>query len=104
MFSLTHSTKVYCAKDPLDMRKQIDDMALIVQEKLELDPFSQHLFLFRNKTKDKIKALWWHNNGFIAIYKRLEKGCFNWPQCEVGTASLIQRQSSWLFEGQTIKV
>ena len=103
MLNLTQHTKIYCAKEPLDMRRQIDGMALIVQEKLTLDPFSQHLFLFRNKAKDKVKALYWHGNGFIALYKRLEKGCFNWPQCNAGTVCVTQSQLNGLLKAHSVE-
>ena len=51
MFSLDAHTRVYIAPDPLDFRKQIDGVALAVQETLQLDPFSSHLFVFRNRQK-----------------------------------------------------
>lgn len=77
MLSLDTHTRVYIAADPLDFRKQIDGLALAVQETLELDPFSAHLFVFTNRTRDKLKLLYWHHNGYGLLYKRLEKGRFH---------------------------
>ena len=79
MLSFDAHTRVYIAAEPLDFRKQIDGLALAVQETLQLDPFSAHLFVFTNRTRDKLKLLYWHHNGYVLLYKRLKKGRFQWP-------------------------
>ena len=70
--NLDAHTKVYVGAEPVDFRKQIDGVALCVQEVLSLDPYSPSLFLFRNRIGDKVKLLYWHHNGFVLLYKRLE--------------------------------
>lgn len=79
MFNVDAHTRVYISGAPLDFRRQIDGLALAVQETLELDPLSSHLFVFTNRLHDKLKLLYWHHNGFILVYKRLEKNTFCWP-------------------------
>lgn len=79
MFSIDSHTRVYIASEPIDFRKQIDGIALIVQDVLQLDPFSAHLFVFKNRRADKLKLLYWHHNGYVLLYKRLERGTFVWP-------------------------
>jgi transposase len=79
MLNLSDQTQVYLARDPVDMRKQIDGLVLIVQEAFDLDPFDSAHFAFCNRQRDKIKVVYWHNNGFCLLYKRLEKGRF---QCK----------------------
>jgi len=54
MFSLDAHTQVYLGVEPIDFRKQIDGVALCVQESLELNPYSTHLFVFRNRSNDKL--------------------------------------------------
>jgi transposase len=71
MLSLSDQTQVYLARDPVDMRKQIDGLVLIVQEAFDLDPFDSALFAFCNRQRDKVKVVYWHNNGFCLLYKRL---------------------------------
>ncbi|MGH2319788.1 IS66 family insertion sequence element accessory protein TnpB [Planococcus sp. SE5232] len=71
--------RVYLAARPTDLRKSIDGLAVIVQELFQLDPFSNALFVFCNRKKDKLKILFWDHNGFWLYYRRLEKGLFDWP-------------------------
>jgi len=100
MLSIDTRTRVYIAREPVDFRKQIDGLALIVQETLGLDPFSSHLFVFTNRTRDKLKLLYWHRNGYILLYKRLEKGRFVWPKLnDQGVLCLGMRELNALLEG-----
>lgn len=59
-----------------DLRRGIDGLASIVQQQFELDPFSNTLFLFCGRRRDRIKALYWEGDGFVLLYKRLESGSF----------------------------
>lgn len=92
--------QVYLARDSIDMRKSIDGLAAIVQESFLLDPFSSSLFVFCNKSKNKIKVLQWEDNGFWLYYKRLEKGTFNWPKDnKTSTIKVEMRTFGWLLDG-----
>ena len=53
-----------------DLRRGIDGLAGIVQEQFQLDAFDDTLFLFCGRRSDRIKGLYWDNNGFILLYKR----------------------------------
>ncbi|WP_279380575.1 IS66 family insertion sequence element accessory protein TnpB [Caldicoprobacter guelmensis] len=57
MLGLVSTQKVYLACGSTDMRKSIDSLAAIIQQSFELDPFSSALFVFCNKSRDKIKIL-----------------------------------------------
>ncbi|MBD1371039.1 IS66 family insertion sequence element accessory protein TnpB [Hazenella sp. IB182357] len=70
---------VYLAKGSTDLRKSIDGLAVLVQERFNLDPFSPSLFVFCNRKRDKLKILQWEHNGFWLHYRRLERGTFLWP-------------------------
>lgn len=70
---------VYLYTEFVDMRKSIDGLATLVEQEVGLSPFSQTIFVFCNRKRDKIKLLLWENNGFILWYKRLEKFRFKWP-------------------------
>lgn len=52
---------------------------MLVEHVLRQDPFSGHLFIFRNKNATRIKIMYWDRNGFAIWYKRMEKGRFQFP-------------------------
>lgn len=60
------------------MRKGIDGLSALTQNKIAGDPLSGHLFCFFNKRSDKVKILYWDRGGFCLFHKRLEKGRFHW--------------------------
>ena len=99
MIDLNHSLPVYLARDPVDFRRQIDGLSLHVQEVLALNPFAPHLFVFRNRGGDKLKVLYWHGNGFCLLYKRLDKGRFNWPDMQDNVHQCTLRELQWLLDG-----
>ena len=104
---LSHNlrNRVYLAAGVTDMRKSIDGLALIVSEVMELDPFSESLFVFCNRGRNKLKILHWQTNGFWLYYRRLEKGQFNWPKAghPVQPIILTQRELNWLLDGLPIE-
>ena len=51
--------RVYLCREPVDMRKQIDGLAGLVEHALKHDPFSGHLFVFRGRQGDLVKVIWW---------------------------------------------
>ncbi|MEJ2406127.1 MAG: IS66 family insertion sequence element accessory protein TnpB [Candidatus Thiodiazotropha sp.] len=73
-------TQVYLYADPVDMRKSIDGLLHLVVQELALSPMTDALFVFCNRSRDKIKMLYWERNGFIVWYKRLEKQRFSLAQ------------------------
>ena len=103
MIDLTPHTKVYLAREPLDMRRQIDGLALEVQEVLCHNPMSAHVFVFRNLRGDRLKGLYWDTNGFVLFYKRIERGRFQWPKAEADTVEVGLRELRWLLEGQSLE-
>lgn len=74
-----HAPLIYLYRDPVDMRKGMDGLALIVIEQMQLGVMDASLFVFINKGRDKIKLLLWENNGFWVLYKKLVKQRFKWP-------------------------
>ena len=71
--------RIYLACGVTDMRKQINGLCVIVQESFQLDPFDAALFVFCNRSRDRLKILEWDGDGFWLYLKRLEKGHFQWP-------------------------
>lgn len=70
------AARIFVCTKPADLRKSFDGLSGMVQEFLEQDPLSGHLFLFFNKRRDRAKILLWDRDGFLLVYKRLEAGTF----------------------------
>ena len=81
------------------MRKGMDGLSTLVQEQLGHNPCSGALFIFRSRSGDRIKVLWYSEQGFCLFAKRLERGRFVWPLSEGGTVHLSPAQLSMLLEG-----
>lgn len=90
---------VYLCRDIVDFRKGINGLAVLVEETLQLDPFSEHLFVFCNRRHNRIKILYWERNGFCLWQKRLEKDRFAWPRDDEALVTLTGKQLNWLLDG-----
>ncbi|MBB5695920.1 IS66 family insertion sequence element accessory protein TnpB [Muricoccus pecuniae] len=100
MLALPAGARVHLALGTTDMRKGFDGLAAQVQTVLKEDPFSGHLFLFRGRRGDMVKALWWDGQGLVLLSKRLEKGRFIWPTiAREGAVTLTTAQLAMLLEG-----
>jgi transposase len=71
--------RIWLANEPLDMRRGFDRLAEHVRVILAQDPMSGHLFVFRNRSAERLKILWWDRDGYVIFYKRLERGTFQFP-------------------------
>ena len=89
---------VYLYSEPVDMRKSINGLSVLVEQEMALSPSMEALFVFCNRGRDKIKLLCWERNGFIVWYKRLEKQRFRWPRTGE-TISLTGKELNWLLDG-----
>ena len=100
MLTLNKSLKIYLSLEPVDIRKSINGLSLIVLEDLSHNPQDLALYIFYNKARNKIKCLMWDRNGFVLIYKRLEKGRFQFSSTpSEGIYELSHRQLAWLLAG-----
>src|SRR5437764_13507981 len=79
MLSFPPAVRIWLATQATDMRKSFDTLAEQVRQHLQGDPLSGHVFVFRNKRSDRVKLLYWDEDGFVIVYKRLEQGPFRWP-------------------------
>ncbi|MGE4169076.1 MAG: IS66 family insertion sequence element accessory protein TnpB [Candidatus Babeliales bacterium] len=78
MIQITPHMRIFIALEDIDFRKGIDGLAAACRQKLEQDPFSGVLFLFRNRKRNTLKILIYDGQGFWLCTKRLSKGKFQW--------------------------
>jgi transposase len=96
------SARVFVAVGNTDMRKSINGLSILVEQAMDLNPFSGDLFVFCNRLRTIIKILYWDRNGFCLWHKRLEKDRFKWPQSIDEVVAIDQRQLKWLLSGLDI--
>ena len=96
---LSFKTPIWLYPTPIDFRKQIDGLALLIADQLSLNPGSGELFVFYNRGTDKVKLLWYDSNGFWLCYKRLEKGRFKFPKKQTDAMVMTRDQLAWLLSG-----
>jgi transposase len=82
----------------LHKRNGFDGLAAKAKQMIGADPFSGHLFLFRGKRGDYLKALYWDGSGLCLFAKRLEKGRFVWPPIVDGGVMITPAQLALLIE------
>ena len=99
MIPMVPGTKVYLACQPVDMRRGFDGLSAEVVNRMNADPYSGHLFLFRGKRGDYLKALYWDGTGLCLFAKRLEQGKFVWPSLVDGVLQMSAAQLALLVEG-----
>jgi transposase len=102
MIGATHPVQIWMAAAPVDMRKSFDGLAEHVRAFLGHDPLCGHMFVFRNRSGERLKILWWDRNGLILYYKRLEKGAFRFPSTDQKCMTLDSNQLLHLLAGSEI--
>lgn len=93
------NSKIFLSSSHTDMRKSINGLSFIVSDNMASDPLSGELFIFYNRTFDKLKIIYWDGNGFCLLYKRLEKGHFKLPKKMNGILKISPQQLKWLLDG-----
>ena len=72
--------KIFIRPGYTDLRKGSNGLTVIVQEGMKQDPFSGSVYMFCNKERTLLKAVYWDKTGFWLSQKRLEKEKFPWPK------------------------
>ena len=89
MISARSGLRILVTASPVDFRRGMDSLAMLVTETLRSDPFCGDLFVFRSKRSDRVKILAWDGTGLVLYSKRLEMGRFTWPAIQDGVITLI---------------
>src|SRR6478609_9404985 len=93
------TVRVMLATKPVDFRKGMEGLAILVREHMQADPFSEARYVFGAKCADRIKLNLWDSTGLCLFAKRLEDGVFRWPKIEDGVMRLSAAELSALLEG-----
>jgi transposase len=99
MLSLPNSVRIWVATSPTDLRKSFDTLAEVVRQQFQADPLSGQLFVFHNKRADRVKLLYWDDDGFVILYKRLEEGTFRFPTAAAAGGQVRAADLQMLLDG-----
>jgi transposase len=97
MIGLACAGRIFLRRQPTDMRKSFDGLSGIVRGELGRDPLAGDLFVFVNRRRDFVKALYWDRDGLALWAKRLARGRFA-PRPE-GPPEIGREELSLLLEG-----
>jgi transposase len=99
MIGPPNNTTIWIAAGVTDLRRGFTGLSALVQSKLEKNPLSGQVFIFRGRRGDLVKLIWFDGDGLCLFSKRLERGRFIWPRTTEGSVSLTRAQLSMLLEG-----
>lgn len=98
---LAAQTRIWLCTGPTDMRRGFDRLAEQAEQVTRQHPQSGHLFVFRSRRGDRLKALYFDRDGYVLWYKRLEEGTFKLPKlaAEQGSVELKASELAMLLDG-----
>ena len=94
-----NTSEIYIKPGVTDMRKQINTLAVYVVEEMKKESLSGDIYVFCNRDRSLIKALYWNRNGFCLWQKRLEKDRFPWPKTESEARKITREELTMLLSG-----
>ena len=98
LIQITPQLRILVAVEAIDGRKGIDSLAQLCREKLDADPFSGCLFIFRSRSAKSIRILAYDGQGFCLATRRLSKGRFRWwPTGREASKTLHAHQAQLLL-------
>lgn len=101
MLAIQGNARIFFFQTPIDMRKGVEALSLLVDQSCSGELLTGAYFVFVNRLKDRIKVLYWDHDGFAIWWKRLEKGTFRLLGID---RDLIDRKEFFmLLEGITPK-
>jgi transposase len=82
-----------------DLRKASNGLTVLVQEEMKADPFSGSVYVFCNRERKLLKAVYWDKTGFWLCQKRLEQEKFPWPETIEAVRELTGEELRMLLKG-----
>jgi transposase len=93
------AVRIYVRPGYTDLRKAANGLTVMIQEQMGKDPFNGSVYLFCNRERKLLKAVWWDRTGFWLSQKRLEQDKFPWPVDEAAAEELTAEELSMLLSG-----
>jgi transposase len=103
LINLAVVKNIYIACGYTDMRMSINGLAGYVQQHYKQNPAGGSLYLFCGRRRDRFKALFWDDDGYVLLYKRLEEYRYQWPTRPEDVRRITIQQFRWLMEGLAIE-
>lgn len=106
MFSLGSSNRFYFYAHPTDMRKGFDTLSGLIRSQMQRNPLSGEVFIFVNKSRNRMKLLHWETGGFVLYFKRLEQGRFeslNHKKVQNNSLRISWTELAMIVEGISVK-
>ena len=91
--------RIYLRPGRTDLRKAVNGLAGIIEQQMGGQPFDGNVYLFCNRERKLLKAVYWQKNGFWLCQKRLEKDKFPWPQTNEAARELSEEELLMLLAG-----
>ena len=101
MLSFPAALEVYISTKATDMRKSYDSLASLVEHQIKQNPLSGHIFVFFNKSRNRVKLIYWDKSGYCIFMKRLEQGKFHIYDWNSGHESYVTdpKELSQILDG-----
>jgi transposase len=97
MLAISSNARIFFFQKPTDMRKGVESLSLLIEQSCAGELMTGAYFVFINRLKDRMKVLYWDNDGFAIWWKRLEKGSFR--LLGIDRALIDRREFFMLLEG-----
>jgi transposase len=91
--------RIFIRPGHTDLRKAVNGLTGIVEGQMKEKPFSGNVYIFCNRERKLLKAVWWDKNGFWLSQKRLEQEKYPWPKDESEARELTAEQLQMLLAG-----
>ena len=97
-----NKVRIFIRPGTTDLRKAVNGLAILVEQEMKGEPFSGNVYLFCNKDRKLLKAVWWDKTGFWLSQKRLEKEKYPWPETIEAVRELNSDELSMMLKGINI--
>jgi transposase len=94
-----NKARIFIRPGYTDLREAVNGLSAMAEQQMSGEPLSGNVYLFCNRERRLLKAVWWDRNGFWLSQKRLEKDKFPWPETEEAVRELSAEELSFLLRG-----